>query len=264
MIAMNMNTNMNNNMHGMGMHSNFEQEKCLLGELLKQLGRPNDISWEELVYENSYLSNQFVAYIENRNVENQNTQTFQNKNDRIPKRKTIPCKYFESGNCRFGEKCNFIHEIKHNKINNNILNYKAKEFIPPSGIISLTNLSLILNGIDSEKLMDIDTVLEEIKEDEIVKNMSNMSIDEIIKEDKMEIIPDEINNVIEDKMEIIPDEINKVIEDIKNGSIDEPVIKCDGTCRAKVATTKVRCTAPVKNGTMFCGRHKNYTGNLMQ
>jgi hypothetical protein len=45
---------------------------------------------------------------------------------------------------------------------------------------------------------------------------------------------------------------------------DEPVIKCDGICRAKVATTKVRCTAPVKNGTMMCGRHKNYKGNLMQ
>ena len=46
--------------------------------------------------------------------------------------------------------------------------------------------------------------------------------------------------------------------------IEEKPIEDDGTCRGKVSNTGVRCTAPSKNNTLFCGRHKNYSGELMK
>jgi hypothetical protein len=164
----------------------------------------------------------------------------------------------------------------------------------------MSNLTNILDDIDINEIKKdtkdnsktIDLVLEEIKEndrcEDFISKLKKLNIsspknevkvedkvdekkEEVKVEDKVEEKKEEVKVEIkvEEKKEEVEVKVEEKKEEVeikveeKKDEVKKNELKNDGICRAKVATTKVRCTAPCKIG-MLCGRHKNYTGKLME
>ena len=266
-----MNHNFNNNVMNIDMN-NFESERYLLLELLKDLGaQPYDMTWEELIFENEDLSRQFSTYIAYQKSIGQPI---------IPKnQKKVLCRNIAQGlKCPYGFNCKFSHNKEY--IKPSFLNHKAKEFTPLidiNGIISLENLPTILNTFEEMKKESIDIVLNKIKcckekiyKNEVVSSESKMDFEHVVSESKMEIetvVVSETETKIEidtPVSDVVEEELIKQFDKTLDQVIKEKPIEDDGICRGKVAKTGIRCTAPSKNGTLFCGRHKNYSAELMK
>ena len=302
---------------------NNNDERYLLRELLIQLGKsPDDMSWEELIYENWHLSQEFTQYVNYKRsvkepffdgpINKVNTQA-NTQNIEEKKYKTVMCRSIVQGIvCRYGDRCRFAHS--ENEINPTKLNYNAKSFVPSHGLLSMSNLTNILEDIDINEVKKdngktIDLVLEEIKEndrcEDFISKLKKLNISSPknteVKEEEVKVVEVKKEQVkVETKTEEVKVEEVKVVEvkkeqvkvetkteevkveEVKKETVvavkvetkteevkveevkkEKIELKNDGICRAKVATTKVRCTAPCKIG-MLCGRHKNYTGKLME
>ena len=326
--------NINNNNNNELKHG-FQDEKFLLRVLLKQLGRrEDDMSWEELIHENIDCANNFTTYVNFRKYHNLPLIASKYKKTMCRSvAQRIPCKY--------GLRCNFAHskeELESNSHDNmptgnltfesalethfakedndnsakHVLRSTAKEFIPCSGILTLPNLSYILNVMDKEdkeekeperKDDDIEIILNIIKNNTVDEKPDNKEENLKLEEcEEIELEEEELEEECDDEEEEEEleeecddeeeeeeecddeeelDDVNEIVDKIANIEIVDndvemniiaekleevvlsSVVEDDGTCRAMVATTKVRCTAPSKNCTLFCGRHKNYKGELM-